>query len=242
MADREQNQEAEPTVREEFAKLVQKSSLGHVAPGETPSGGALLAAMGGVRGLIESILPGLGFLVVFTVTKQVLPSVLAPLALALIFIVVRIVTRSPLTSAIAGALGIGVSAALALITGNAADNFIPGFIINGVILTAAAISLIVRRPLIGALVGLLTGDPQWRHDKAKARVALIATILWCIVFGGRLAVELPLYFAGAIDALAGAKLIMGVPLYAVLLWVTWLLVRTAWRPADDGEDDAASAN
>jgi len=240
MAEQDRDQETEPTFREAFAQLVQKSSLGQVAPGETPSGGALLAAMGGVRGLIESILPGLGFLVVFTITKQVVPSVLAPLALAVIFIVVRLVTRSPVTSAIAGAIGIGVSAALALITGNAADNFIPGFIINAVIFSAATISLIVRRPLIGVLVGLLTGDPEWRHDKAKARVALIATILWCIVFGGRLAVELPLYFAGAVDVLAGAKLIMGVPLYAVLLWVTWLLVRTAWRAADDGEDDASS--
>ena len=230
--------EQEPAnFREAFGQIVQRSSLGHVAPGETPSGRALLGAMGGARGLIESILPGLGFLVVYTITKQVLPSVLAPLAVAVIFIVVRIVTRSPVTSAIAGAIGIGVSAALALITGNAADNFIPGFIINGVIFLAAMISLLARRPLIGALVGLLTGDPEWRHDPAKFRVALIATILWCIVFGGRLAVELPLYFAGAVDVLAGAKLIMGVPLYALLLWVTWLLVRTAWRAADD--DDAA---
>jgi len=232
-------EESEPTFREEFARLVQRSSLGHVAPGETPSGGALLAAMGGVRGLVESILPGLGFLVVYTITKQVLPSVLAPVALAVVFIVVRIVTRTPLTTALAGALGIALSAGLALFTGNAGDNFVLGFLINGVIFTAAAISLLVRRPLIGALVGLLTGDPGWRHDKAKFRVALIATILWCIVFGARLAVELPLYFAGAIDVLAGAKLIMGVPLYALLLWVTWLLVRTAWRAADDEDDVSA---
>jgi hypothetical protein len=228
----------EPSFREEFARLVQRSSLGHVPPGETPSGRALLGAMGGVRGLIESILPGLGFLIVYTVTKQVLPSVLAPVVLAVIFIVVRIVSRSPVTTAVAGAVGIALSAGLALFTGNAGDNFVFGFVINGVIFSAALISLLVRRPLIGALVGLLTGDPEWRHDKAKFRVALIATILWCIVFGGRLAVELPLYFAGAVDVLAGAKLIMGVPLYAVLLWVTWLLVRTAWRASDEGESES----
>lgn len=229
----------EPSFRDEFARLVQRSSLGHVPPGETPSGRALLGAMGGVRGLIESILPGLGFLVVYTVTKQVLPSVLAPVALSVVFIVVRIISRSPVTTAIAGAVGIALSAGLALFTGNAGDNFVFGFVINGVIFTAAAISLVARRPLIGALVGLLTGDPEWRHDKAKFRVALIATILWCVVFGGRLAVELPLYFAGAVDVLAGAKLVMGVPLYAVLLWVTWLLVRTAWRASDEGESESS---
>ena len=47
----------------------------------------------------------------------------------------------------------------------------------------------------------------------------------------RPAVELPLYFTGQIQALATLKLILGVPLYAGILWVTWLLVRTAYaRP------------
>ena len=80
---------------------------------------ALLGAMGGIRGLVESILPGLMFLIVFTITKQVLPSVLAPLAVSLVFIIVRIATRQPVVTAIAGALGIGISAGLALWTGNA---------------------------------------------------------------------------------------------------------------------------
>ena len=63
------------------------------------------------------------------------------------------------------------------------------------------------------------------------KVAVIATVLWCGLFGLRLAVELPLYFAGNTQSLATLKLILGVPLYAALLWVTWLLVRTAYaRP------------
>jgi hypothetical protein len=233
--------EQEPaTFREAMAQVIGRSSLGQVKPGETPSGRALLAAMGGVRGLVESILPGLGFLVVYTVTHNLLWSVLAPLAVAIVFVVIRVATKSPVASAIAGVLGIALSAVLALITGKAADNFVLGFFINGVIFLAAAISLIVRRPFIGALVGLFTGDPQWRHDQAKFRVATVATILWGILFGARLAVELPLYFANAVNVLATVKLIMGVPLYAALLWVTWLLVRTAWRAADEGEDDDAT--
>ena len=47
--------------------------------------------------------------------------------------------------------------------------------------------------------------------------------------------ELPLYFAGNTPALATLKLILGVPLYAAMLWVTWLLMRTVWARADDGE-------
>ncbi|MDP1788888.1 MAG: DUF3159 domain-containing protein, partial [Rhodoglobus sp.] len=142
------------------------------------------------------------------------------------------VMKSPATSAFVGVLGIAVSAALALITGRPEDNFIPGFIINGVSVLVLLVSLIVRWPLIGVFVGLLTNDlTGWREDKAKFRVLAIATILWIGLFALRLAVELPLYFAGHADWLAGTKLVLGVPLYAGMLWVTWLLVRTVYpRP------------
>lgn len=239
MAEEQGEQEEHvPTFREAMAAAAQRSGLGKVTPGEAPTAGALLAAMGGLRGLVESILPGLGFLVTYTITQDVLLSVLAPLAVAVVFIVIRIVTRQPVTTALAGAIGIGISAALALFTGNAADNFVPGFFINVGVVLAMLISLAVRRPFVGVVVGLLLGDDDWYRDAAKLRVAAIATILWATLSGLRLAVQLPLYFAGATSALAATKLIMGVPLYAGLLWVTWLLVRTAWRARelpDDGK-------
>ncbi|HOW01170.1 MAG TPA: DUF3159 domain-containing protein [Rhodoglobus sp.] len=221
-----------PSIRDSFAAAARRSGLGKVAPGENPSGSALLAAMGGVRGLVESILPGLGFLVVYTITQQLLPSVLFPLGLAVIFVLVRVVTRQPWTSAVAGVVGIALSAGLALLTGRAEDNFVFGFLINGAFLLALLISLAARWPLIGVIASLITGEGStWRQDRAKVKVAVIATVLWCGLFGLRLAVELPLYFAGNTQALATLKLILGVPLYAALLWVTWLLVRTAYaRP------------
>jgi hypothetical protein len=228
--------DAVPTFREAMAAAAQRSGLGRVKPGETPTAGALLSAIGGIRGLVESILPGLGFLVTFTITKQLLPSVLAPLAVSAVFIVARLVTRQSVTTAIAGALGIGISAALALFTGNANDNFVPGFFINGAVLLIMLVSLALRRPFVGVIVGLLLNDDDWRKDPAKLRVAAIATILWATLSALRLAVQVPLYFASTADALAATKLIMGVPLYAGLLWVTWLLVRTAWRAREEPDD------
>jgi len=149
-----------------------------------------------------------------------------------IFVLVRVVTRQPWTSAVAGVVGIALSAGLALLTGRAEDNFVFGFLINAAFLLALLISLAARWPLIGVIASLITGEGStWRQDRAKVKVAIIATVLWCGLFGLRLAVELPLYFAGNTQALATLKLILGVPLYAALLWVTWLLVRTAYaRP------------
>ncbi len=222
-----------PTFREAFAAGMQRSRLGEVKPGEAPSGRALLGAVGGIRGLIEAILPGLGFLVLYTVTHDLWLSVLTPFAIALVFIAVRAIQRQPVVPAITGAIGIALSAGLALWTGSAANNFLLGFVINGIAVVVLVTSLLVRRPLIGVLVSLLTGDEHWRHDAAKLRVAYVATVLWLLLSGLRLAVQVPLYLADLPDALAATKLLMGVPMYLGLLWATWMLVRTAWRPADE---------
>lgn len=240
----EENSSPEPNFRDAFSAAARRSGLGRVTPGEAPTGSALLAAMGGVRGIVETILPGLGFLVVYAITAQLVPSVLIPLAVAVAFVLIRIVMRQPWTPAVAGVIGIGISAGLALITGRPEDNFVPGFIINAVFLVGLLISLAVRWPLVGVISSLITGEgPSWRADRAKVRVAVIATILWCGLFATRLIVELPMYFAGATAALATTKLILGVPFYAAMLWITWLLVRTAWSTksgeSGSGESDEA---
>ena len=231
--------ESPPTgFRDAFADAMRKTGLGQVAPGEVPTAASLLRAVGGVRGLIESILPGLGFLVIYTLTKSLVLSVLAPVALALVFVIVRLATKTPLTQALAGIVGIALSALLALLTGKAEANFIPGIVINVVSLTVLLVSIVIRWPLIGIIFGFLTNDGfQWRKAKAKRRVLYLATWLWAALFALRLAVEVPLYLAGNTELLAGAKLILGVPLYAGMLWVTWLLVRAVYgRLSDDGSD------
>lgn len=228
-------EEAPPSFADAMAVAARRSGLGHVAPGEAPTAKALLAAVGGIRGLVESILPPLLFLVVFTVTQQLAPSVLAPLVLAVVFIAMRVISRQPVLTAVVGALGVGLSAGLALLSGRAADNFLPGLIINVVLLVVMLVSLAVRRPFIGIMVGLLTGDTAWRADPAKVRVAVIATVLWAVLPAIRLAVELPLYLVGDAAGLATMKLLLGIPPYAILLWVTWLLIRSAWSGASEAE-------
>lgn len=232
---RDERDAVPPGFKESFGAAMRKTGLGQVAPGEVPTGRSLLAAMGGVRGLIESILPGLGFLIVYSLTRSLLPSVLIPLALSVVFVLARLVTRTAPSQAFAGVLGIGVSAALALMTGKPEDNFLPGIIINVVSLAVLLASLALRWPLIGVIVGFLTNEGvEWRKDKAKRRVLVIATWLWVGLFSLRLVVEYPLYLASEAELLAGAKLLLGVPLYAALLWVTWLLVRAVYARAQIG--------
>ena len=234
--DERRPDQPEPDLREQLAQAVRRSGLGRVAPDQTPSAATLLLAMGGARGIVESILPGLLFLITFTVTHDIWLSVVAPAVIAVAFIVIRLVRREPITSAIAGALGIIISGAIALLTNRPENNFVPGFFINGAILLAMLISIVVRRPLLGILASLLLSDPAWRQDRAQLRVAYIATWFWVGLAVIRLGVELPLYALHDTSALAAARLITGVPLYAVILWLTWLVMRTAWTAPVRVED------
>jgi len=229
---------ADPDFREAMAQAMRRSGLGRVAPDQPPSAATLLAAMGGVRGIVESILPGLLFLVTYTITRNLWWSVAAPVAIAVVFVVIRLVSRQAVTTAIAGLLGIVISAVIAILTGRPENNFVPGFFINAGILLITVVTLAIRRPLIGLVASLLLSDPEWRSDRAQLRVAYIATWLWVGLAVIRLGVELPLYFAGATSALAAARLVTGVPLYALSLWLTWLVMRTAWTAPERVEDDA----
>lgn len=220
-------------LRDALAAAARRSGFGRVAPGERPTAHDLWAAVGGVRGLVESLLPGFLFLAVYTITTEVTPSVLIPLAVAVLFVLVRAATRSPVMPAVIGLVGIALSAGLALWSGRAEENFLLGFVINAVWLAALLVSLAMRRPLIGAITALLTGDHAWRADPAKRTVLTVTTWLWVGLFALRLGVQVPLYLAQQAGALAATKLLMGLPLYAAVLWVTWLMVRAVYaRRAD----------
>lgn len=166
---------------------------------------------------------------------------LAPVVLAVGFVVTRALGRTTMMPAVAGLIGIAISAAFALFTGRAEDNFVPGLIINVVSVVVLLISLVTRWPLIGLIVGLLTNElTEWRADRAKRRVLTVATWLWVGLFSARLLVQAPLYFSSSTEALAATKLLMGVPLYAGVLWVTWLLARTVYsRQAPEGADESS---
>lgn len=223
-------QAAEPTTfREALAQAARGSGIGHVAPGEIPTATSLLKAVGGIRGLIEAILPGLSFLVLYSTTRNLALSVIVPVAIAALFVFIRLLTRTPATQALAGVAGVAVSAGLALFTGRAEDNFVVGIWVNVVSFVVILISLLARYPVIGLVVGILANEGlEWRADARKRRVLTIATLLWLGLFATRLIAGVPLYLAGEVEMLGVVKLVLGVPFYAAVLWVTWLMVRSVY--------------
>ncbi len=189
---------------------------------------SLLTSMGGVQGILESVLPGFLFVIFFSFSRNAQLAVVVSAITGVLFVIARIVARKPLAQAIGGLIGIGIAAFLALREGGSGrDYFITGFITNLTYLVPLLVSVLVRWPLIGLIAGLLLGEKTaWRKNKSEMRIFTAATLLWVGIFAARLLVQWPLYLANNLEALGTAKLIMGLPLYAAGLWVTWLMLRS----------------
>lgn len=205
--------------------------------GEDLTAKGILSALGGVRGILEAFLPGLLYLTLFVVTGDARVSVIAPAVLAILALAFRLVSRQPLVAALSGVLGVVICVVTTLVTGRGEDYFLPGFWINGAWILGLSISLIAGWPLIGFIVGALRGDlTGWRKDRTVLIPARLATTVWLVMFVVRLVVQLPLYFAGEVGWLGVARLVMGVPLFALVILFTWMLFRHVLgaKPADDG--------
>ena len=205
-------------------------------------------AIGGVRGLVESVTPGFVFVVVFLLARphsdQALTfALVASAGLAVLATLIRLVQRTPVTQAVSGLLGVGIGVFWAWRTGQAQDYFAWGLWVNVGFTLGTLATILARWPFVGVVMSLVRGeDFSWRTERSEAAAHLRrryawATWLWVAMFAARLAVQLPLYFAGedAVGWLGTAKLAMGLPLTGLTLWVTWLLVRSPeGREAPEG--------
>lgn len=194
--------------------------------GASFDGKSLLVAIGGWLGVLETTLPTFGFLLSFLLFGSAVLSVGIAASAATLFIGWRLIRRQNATQAVVGLLAVALAAWLALREGgDTVDYFVPGFFTNGAYALGLTVSILIGWPIIGVLAGLLFGMPDWRTTRWLRRRFTAITWLWVGFFVARLSVQLPLYFGGEVELLATSRLIMGAPLYAALLALTWVLLR-----------------
>lgn len=194
----------------------------------------IVNALGGTKGLIDSGLPALVFLVSFNFTKDVTQSSYYALALSLVLTLLRLVKRETIQHAISGVIGVAVCAWLANRSGKAEDFYLPGLWTNAIYGAAYLVSIIVRWPVIGLVIGpLLEENLRWRKDPARTRVYIKATWLWVAMFAIRLIVQYPLYLSGNVNALGTARFIMGYPLFIATAWLTWIVIKSGPKLQED---------
>jgi hypothetical protein len=178
---------------------------------------ARLAAMvGGPRGGVEVALPIALFTLVFVVVDELRPAVVAGLAVAVVLFVARLAQRSSTQFVRNGLVGMGVAALVATATGRAEDAFLPGILQSAGWAVVLAVSIVVRRPAAGYLIGAVLGDPSgWRHNAAVVRLGTKLTLVLLVPMIVRVAVQLPLYLAGEVGWLGVSRIALGWPLSLV---------------------------
>jgi hypothetical protein len=188
---------------------------------------SLNEAIGGVRGLLESVVPFAVFSGVYAITEELRPSIVAALVPAVLLALWRIVAREPLTQAVSGVVGIGIGAWIASRTGNASDVFVPSILKNTASAAACALSALVRWPIVGLVIGPVTGEMlAWRQDRPRYAAYRLVTWFWVGMFLVRLAVQVPLWLADQTVLLGTLNaFVLGLPLFGLTVWLSWLVLR-----------------
>ena len=217
---------------------------------------SVIDAIGGPRGVVESMLPGFVFVVMFVVTSDLRSTVIVSAVLAAVQVMARLVQRQSVMGALSGLVSVAICLVWAWHSHEARNYYMFGFITNAAYIVLLGISLIARVPGLGLVVEFIRSLPTehfrdwfhgWMSDKPLKQAYMAITALWVGVFALRLLVQVPLYLSDRVAWLGTARLLMGIPFWALAIWISYLIVatpmqrhreleRAAQRQSEDGEN------
>lgn len=188
----------------------------------------VIGAFGGKKGLIDSGIPSVLFLVVFNVTKELQSALIAAIAVSAILTITRLIMRDTVQHAFSGLIGVLICAWFANRTGNASDLYIPKLLTNlgyGVVYLLANLA---GWPILGLMLGPILGENlRWRNYPARKKAYIQASWLWVGMFFLRILVQYPIYRTGNVNLLGTVNLAMGYPLFLATAYGSWLILRAA---------------
>lgn len=196
----------------------------------------LVAGIGGWSGTVITAVPPVVFVVVNAVTS-LRPAIVAAIATGVVLAGYRLARKQSAQQAISGLVGVVIAALIAARTGQARGYFLLGIWTSFVYAVPFALSLVVRRPVVGLVWEFLDPTPgadqtRWYHRKPLLRAYSLATLAATIVFLARALVQWQLYGANATGWLAFARIAMGYPLYIAAIGFGFVVVGRARRKLD----------
>ncbi|MEU1749014.1 DUF3159 domain-containing protein [Micromonospora arida] len=196
-------------------------------PGGPARAESLTDLLGGRRGAIDATLPPLAFAVGWVLGGESLwGGVGAALAVGAVVAGVRLRRGDRPRSVLIGLLAVCVAALIAVRTGRAENFFLIQVLSNAASALAWTVSIVVRWPLLGVLVGAVLGQRAgWRRDPALLRGYGRASWVWTATYVLRVAVFVPLYLSGQVLALVVARVALTWPLVAAALALSWVVLR-----------------
>ncbi|MFR9755075.1 DUF3159 domain-containing protein [Streptomyces sp. TR06-5] len=208
---------------------------------------ALLEAFGGLRGFVETTLPGLVFILIYTINQDVHASAIAALVLSGVMCVARLVGRSTVKHAFSGVFGVVVGVAFAVFTGNAKDFYLPGMLYGLGLSLAYLISAATGFPLLGIILGpVFKENLSWRHrNPGRKRAYVRASYAWGLIFLGKSAILFPLYFFADPTRFGWVTIALKIPPLLLAVYLTWIFLAKAPPPinviAEMEAEEAAKA-
>ena len=188
----------------------------------------VIKALGGKKGLIDSGLPAVVFLVTFNVRNDLREAIVAALGLSIVLAIFRLAKKDTIQHSISGILGVLLCAYFANRSGNASDFYIPKLLTNLAYGSAYLIANLVGWPLLGIVLGPLLGENfEWRKNPERKKVYTRASWIWVAMFFSRIAVQYPIYRSGNVNLLGTVNLAMGYPLFFATAYGSWLVIKTA---------------
>ena len=188
----------------------------------------VLAAFGGKKGLIDSGIPSIVFLIVFNVTDRLNSALFASIAVSAILTILRLARRDTIQHALSGFIGVLICAWFANRTGNASDVYLPKLLTNLGYGTVYLIANLAGWPVLGLMLGPILGENlRWRNHPERKRAYTLASWLWVAMFFTRIAVQYPIYRSGNVNLLGTVNLAMGYPLFIATAYASWLILKNA---------------
>lgn len=212
----------------------------------------LSKALGGRRGMAEAAVPTILFTLTWLTMRELDLALYVSIGAALVLLLARLVQRTTVQFVVNALFGIGIGWYFVYRSAESGGSeqdqalayFLPGILYNGGYAVVLAFTCLIGWPLVGFMVGSITGDPTaWHADKQIVR--LCSRLTWllvapCLV---RVAVQAPIWLAGssgsidpdaAVAALGVLKIVLGWPLQlAALGSMVWLLSRNRTPVAPD---------
>lgn len=188
---------------------------------------SLADLLGGRRGALDATLPPVAFVVGWLAGDASIPAgVIAAVVAGAAVTGWRIRRGDRPRSVLVGLLAVCLAALVVLRTGRAVDFFLLQLLSNAASALAWMVSIVIRWPLLGVVVGAVLGQrARWRRDPDLLRAYRRGSWVWVSQYAIRLAVFLPLYLGDQVVALAAARAVLTWPLVAACLAVSWWVIR-----------------
>jgi hypothetical protein len=187
----------------------------------------VLSAFGGKKGLIDSGIPSVIFLVVFNLRDDLQDALYASVGVSILLTLIRLISRDTVQHAFSGLIGALICAWFANRTGNPSDLFVPKLLTNLGYGTVYLIANLAGWPILGLMLGPILGENLlWRNDPARKKAYLRASWIWVGMFFTRIAVQYPIYKSGNVNLLGTVNLAMGYPLFLATAYGSWMILKS----------------